>query len=410
MTPIEHEREGHPRRGRARRILYLMHVDWNWIKQRPHFLAEQLATRHNVLVVYRASRMRLRLPGNPTSVARLPLLPIPRRWGTALSAIDQLAQLVWLSIIGWVFRPDTIWLTFPTAYSYLPSWLRRKAVVYDCMDDALAFNDSARGRERLRHLERRVTTEAEQVIASSDELARRLAIRYGVTATVVRNALSSRLLTIAGRGVEAQAEAPTADSATRPCRIGYIGTIASWVDIDLLRNCAQSLSNVEFHLVGPGPDLPLRNERIVAHGPVAHDTLPRLAGGFQALVLPFILNDLTRAVDPVKLYEYLAYGKEVLTIYYDELDHFAPFVHFYRSPDEFVSLVRALVERSLPRRNVAPRVGEFLRENTWTVRGQVLDELLDRRGPPLEAHDFGRGSVTPQPRGTALGGTFKSGH
>ena len=39
-------------------VLYFMNVDWNWIKQRPHFIAEHLQAYYNLLIVnqYRYSK------------------------------------------------------------------------------------------------------------------------------------------------------------------------------------------------------------------------------------------------------------------------------------------------------------------------------------------------------------------
>ena len=37
---------------KRKKILYIMHVDWNWIKQRPHFIAEELTTWYDIKVVY----------------------------------------------------------------------------------------------------------------------------------------------------------------------------------------------------------------------------------------------------------------------------------------------------------------------------------------------------------------------
>ena len=36
-----------------KKILYLMHIPWGWIKQRPHFLAELLSIDFDVDVFYK---------------------------------------------------------------------------------------------------------------------------------------------------------------------------------------------------------------------------------------------------------------------------------------------------------------------------------------------------------------------
>ena len=59
----------------TRRFLYLMGIDWRWIKQRPHHLAEQLLRRHSLLAVFRPSPRRFRWPRNDSRVPRVPLVP-----------------------------------------------------------------------------------------------------------------------------------------------------------------------------------------------------------------------------------------------------------------------------------------------------------------------------------------------
>ena len=38
-----------------KKVLYVMHISWGWIKQRPQFLAEELAKYYEVDVFYRMS-------------------------------------------------------------------------------------------------------------------------------------------------------------------------------------------------------------------------------------------------------------------------------------------------------------------------------------------------------------------
>ena len=51
-------------------LLYLMHVDWRWIKQRPHFLAEILSEDLDLAVVHPLKRGRSALPENHSAVTR----------------------------------------------------------------------------------------------------------------------------------------------------------------------------------------------------------------------------------------------------------------------------------------------------------------------------------------------------
>src|SRR2546422_1689702 len=100
------------------RILYAMHVDWRWIKQRPHFLAEELSKDYEVLVLFRPHARRLGLPRNASVVHRLPFLPVPRSVGRVAGVLDVLSQRLWLTLVSWLFKPHVVWLTFPTLHRY----------------------------------------------------------------------------------------------------------------------------------------------------------------------------------------------------------------------------------------------------------------------------------------------------
>ena len=62
------------------KILYLMHVNWHWIRQRPHVLADQLAVHHDVTLVHFAMyRSRHRVAETPPAFAAHTIWRIPER-------------------------------------------------------------------------------------------------------------------------------------------------------------------------------------------------------------------------------------------------------------------------------------------------------------------------------------------
>ncbi len=56
--------------------------------------------------------------------------------------------------------------------------------------------------------------------------------------------------------------------------------------------------------------------------------------------MPFKLNDIVEAVDPVKLYEYINFNKDILTISYKEIERFSKFTYSYDGYDEFKSQLK----------------------------------------------------------------------
>ena len=53
------------------RILYIMNVDWDWVMQRPHFLALHLSRSHDVTVMYPYAWRRANLGRNERGGMRL---------------------------------------------------------------------------------------------------------------------------------------------------------------------------------------------------------------------------------------------------------------------------------------------------------------------------------------------------
>jgi glycosyltransferase involved in cell wall biosynthesis len=351
------------------RVLYLMQVDWRWIKQRPHILAEGLNTQHNVLVAYRMNLDRGRWPEHPSPIRRVPLLPLLDRGGWWFRESDAWLQRLRLAGLIRDFQPDLIWVCFPSLYAYLPGTARNLPIVYDCMDDPSGFYPNPGDRAYINHLEHELIERAKVVLYSSTRLLERVQAQHpNAPLHLVRNGLKDTWF-----GTSKPARQP---KVTDAFEVAYIGTIAEWFDWQALEVALARIPKLVIHLVGPGPQR-LKHERIVYHGSVAHDQLPTLAARFRAFIMPFKLNELILGVDPVKLYEYLFFGGEVIAVRYPEIERFAPLTHLYHDTNEFVMLLEQLCNGRLELRNAEPeRTRAFLRDNTWNQRVQTVLGLL----------------------------------
>jgi len=226
------------------RVLYVCHVDWGWIKQRPQHLAELLRRFFDVTVVFNWNWRRGNLP-NKHSVSRscipLPRLPLRARV-PLLAKVDDFAVRLMLRFLVWLVRPTYVWLTWPDLFQYLPRGIKA-SLVYDCMDDALAFPSQAYRAAHLEELERALVAGAVIVFVSSERLRHVLETRYGQPQKyhLLRNAFDGNLLP----KIEAQRQ------SGGTYKIGYCGTIAEWFDRELLVKLVEAYPDVEVHLVGP---------------------------------------------------------------------------------------------------------------------------------------------------------------
>jgi GT2 family glycosyltransferase len=166
--------------------------------------------------------------------------------------------------------------------------------------------------------------------------------------------------------------------------VGYFGAIADWFDFDLLRSVALSRPGYSFVLVGglgleqdlAAPESEKLRDLPNVHlpGHKSYDRMPSFLSGFDACTIPFRLNEVTMATDPVKLYEYLSQGKPVVATAMRELEPFSELIYIASGADDFArKLDLALAEDSSHARE---KRMEFARANSWKARYQAVDAAV----------------------------------
>jgi teichuronic acid biosynthesis glycosyltransferase TuaH len=160
--------------------------------------------------------------------------------------------------------------------------------------------------------------------------------------------------------------------------VGYYGAIAEWVDYDLLEHAAENLPDYSFVFIGPNYDNTMDQAAVFKRpnvwwlGPKSYDVLPGYLHHFSVTTIPFKVNDVTHGVSPLKLFEYMAGGKPVVTTAMREAQHYEQ-VLVAHDPEEWVKL---LVEGVALERDPAfvSSLQRTARANTWDQRvGTLID-------------------------------------
>jgi teichuronic acid biosynthesis glycosyltransferase TuaH len=349
-------------------------VDWRWIRQRPHWFAEEAQKRHEVLVAYRLHGGRRRLPTNPSDVRRFAMLPLPlgRLVGRPKLARPMLfAQRAWLGMRTMRFRPTHVYVSHPKLVATLPRRVRRTAtLVYDCMDDAVAMAPARQQAAMLRQ-EEEITSAAQVVITSSRVLSDRLADRFGADVRL------KTVLVQNGLHIPRIADTLSNDADRSSMRteaiVGYAGTVARWFDFESVTAALDACPRVRLRVVGPRTGLEPVHERIDYLPPVNHSELPRILSACDALIMPFKHDPIVTAVNPVKLYEYLAYGLPIIAFRYGEIEaDFRDFVEFYSTADELIGILRALEAGHLKPKGGTAERRAFMGASTWPERWEQV--------------------------------------
>jgi glycosyltransferase involved in cell wall biosynthesis len=159
---------------------------------------------------------------------------------------------------------------------------------------------------------------------------------------------------------------------------GYVGVIQSRVDIELLEYCAKKLPHVNFVLIGKVynraflshlislPNIYLFEERHSSE-------IPSYIAGFDVCLIPHKVDDFTRFMDPLKLYEYLAMGKPIVSTPIAGVDRFSDYIYIENSKETFCNSIKDAISKN-KRSGVIRKEIEI--RHTWEERINKMLEII----------------------------------
>ena len=159
--------------------------------------------------------------------------------------------------------------------------------------------------------------------------------------------------------------------------IGYHGAIADWFDKNLVMYIADKLSNCSIVLIGPVQtdvsDLFLQ-KNIHFLSPKPYNIISNYIKYFDIGIIPFKINELTLAVNPLKLYEYFSLGKSVVSVDLPEIRQFKELVYIAKNREEFVNSINIILSEKL---NNAEKLKGIALKNDWKARGALIVKLFE---------------------------------
>ncbi len=308
-------------------------------------------------------------------VIPLPELRPARRlnaWLLARRVRAALRQLPSRPVQIWLFTPDV-----PELLAHLPA----ERIVYYCVDDFAAF--SGFNTALMEQLEARTLAAADVVITTSAQLYEERRTRHPAVHLVPH-----------GVDFKHFAAAPTWPRERLPTDVrhlphpvfGYMGLISDYVDLDLVAAAARARPAWTFVLLG---DVRCRADAVAGlpnvHllGGRPYEALPAYCAAFDVGLIPFRMNRLVRAVNPIKLREYLAAGLPVVSAPMGEVVRYAPAVQTAADPPEFLAACERALElagNGLPAERQA-----LVRDEGWDRRvAELADLVMGTRGAPAE--------------------------
>jgi glycosyltransferase involved in cell wall biosynthesis len=160
------------------------------------------------------------------------------------------------------------------------------------------------------------------------------------------------------------------------------------VDQELILKLAREIPEARLLLIGKADVDVTRLQgvnNIQLEGPKPFSQLPEFIAQFTVGIIPFEVNDLTRAVNPIKLREMLASGCPVVSTALPEVERCVHdgdgAVQVAHSHDEFVAMVRTVVGNPFPEEK-RQRLSDSMVTETWSAK---VDEILRCVGSESES-------------------------
>lgn len=162
--------------------------------------------------------------------------------------------------------------------------------------------------------------------------------------------------------------------------IGYFGAFASWFDYELIIKLAINKPEYEILLIGWNYDNSILNygfenfENVTIIGPIDYQFLPEYAVHFSISTIPFVLNQITESTSPIKLFEYMALGKPIVTTNLKECRKYKS-VLIAENHDDFINKLDIALKLSTDKDYQNILAKEAL-ENTWEAKAKAIQDLL----------------------------------
>lgn len=332
-------------------VIYPPTIDWDWMKQRPQQLMEQFSL--NGFEVYYCNKTQSKAE---LYTAVNPNLKIIHNNSYFISKTIPTLKQQGKKIILWVsWSKLNIFLK-----AYLPDF-----IIYDYLDDYAVWKPYHKDMVNSSDIVISTSTTLEKQIVEQFPYKKCFLIPNGCDINHFNKTMETKK--------------PNEFQAHKGPIIMYSGAWASWIDDELVYEVANEFKNSLVVIIGTQFGKKVNNTipNIKYLGYMNYDLLPNFIKHSTVCIIPFKIEDLTIAANPIKMYEYLASGKPVVSTDIPEARNI-PAVHVGKNHLSFIQKIRSIFDGTLefPEHDV----NNWLSQQTWEKRIYNILDILSISG------------------------------
>jgi glycosyltransferase involved in cell wall biosynthesis len=223
--------------------------------------------------------------------------------------------------------------------------------------------------------ERKLAGEADLCLTTSDALYEKMK-QFNSSTYLVPNAVNPMFFIENSRQ-----SPPDVEHYERPV-YGFIGSLYDHIDFDIILALSKLIKKGTIVLVGYTnrmaelKKLTDCSKNIVYLGPRPYQMVPAYIRSFDVCLIPYKVGGRIDTVNPVKLNEYLIFGKPVLGLRTYETAKYSKYVYLYNECNDLGDLIeRALAEKGDD--SIRQERVKFALNNTWEIRVDQIEKILE---------------------------------